>query len=119
MIFGAGISTSTAYTHRDYRKRQKAARARVALLKLRRDACTRYGITMREYHQRLEEWCYLRRLVASILDDYNPKDHRDAVAAMMIEKKQNRVKHKAQLAEQRIEKKAKDDFDAFIGVPVD
>jgi len=37
----------------------------------------------------------------------------------MIEKEINRVQIKKRLAEQRIEKKAKDDFQAFMGVPVD
>lgn len=119
MIQGPGISTRVAYTHRDYRKARRMASRRIKTLKFRHDMCRKYDVSMREYLTRLRQWRLLRRDVEQIKRRFEDAGRYDELEDFLAAKAAARIENKKRYAEERLKKKAADQFAAFIGPPVD
>ena len=118
MIFGPGITASISYTHRRYRERQAEARARIATIKFRHQQCAKLEISYSEYMRRLAVWRDLRGLVAQIMADNQYRSERETVVNWMTEKVQFRTQNRVRLQREALERKAKAQFQSYIGAPV-
>lgn len=118
-IQGQGISTRVAYTHKNYREGQRLARYRIRTLQHRNEMCRKLDITMQEYLFNWQQWRLLRRDVAAVKRRFEDAGRYDQLEDWLAKKAADREVNKRRYADERVKKKAADDFAAFLSPPVD